>query len=67
MYQQKQKKMDRRTVYVTFELTIESENEITDDVAETVVDEMYYQFRYDEDGVRIMPHMTELIESSDTL
>lgn len=58
--------MNRRTVYVTFELVIESENEITDDVTETVVDEMDYQFSYDEDGVRIMPHMTELIESSDT-
>lgn len=59
--------MNRRTVYVTFELVIESENEITDDVAETVVNEMDYQFSFDEDGVRIMPHMTELIESSDTL
>ena len=59
--------MNRRTVYVTFELVIESEGEITDDIAETVVNEMDYQFSYDEDGVRIMPHMTELIESSDTL
>jgi hypothetical protein len=59
--------MNRRTVYVTFELVIESDDVITDEVTENVVSEMDYQFSYDENGVRIMPHMTELIESSDTL
>jgi hypothetical protein len=59
--------MNRRTVYVTFELVIESDDIITDKVTENVVSEMDYQFSYDENGVRIMPHMTELIESSDTL
>lgn len=59
--------MNRRTVYVTFELVIESDDIITDEVTENVVSEMDYQFSYDENGVRIMPHMTELVESSDTL
>ena len=59
--------MNRRTVYVTFELVIESEETITDEITKNVVSEMDYQFSHEENGVRIIPHMTELIESADTL
>jgi hypothetical protein len=59
--------MQRKKIYVTVELTIESDKEITEDTLQTVAQEMDYNFSYDEDGVKIMPHFTEIIETSETL
>jgi len=59
--------MQRKKLYVTVEITIESDKEITEDTLQTVSTEMDYNFSYDQDGVKIVPHFTEIIESSETL
>jgi hypothetical protein len=59
--------MQRKKLYVTVEITIESDKEITEDTLQTVSSEMDYNFSYDQDGVKIVPHFTEIIESSETL
>ncbi len=59
--------MNRKKIYVTVELVIESEAEITEDTLQTVASEMDYNFSYDQDGVKIIPNFTEIIETSETL
>lgn len=59
--------MQRKKIYVTVELTIESDKEITNETLDRVASEMDYNFSYDEDGVKIMPHFTEIIDTSETL
>jgi nitric oxide synthase oxygenase domain/subunit len=59
--------MQRKKLYVTVEITIESDKEITEDTLQIVSSEMDYNFSYDQDGVKIVPHFTEIIESSETL
>ena len=59
--------MQRKKLYLTVEITIESDKEITEDTLQTVSTEMDYNFSYDQDGVKIVPHFTEIIESSETL
>lgn len=59
--------MQRKKIYVTVELTIESDKEITNDILDRVAQEMDYNFSYDEEGVKIMPHFTEIIDTSETL
>jgi hypothetical protein len=59
--------MQRKKLYLTVEITIESDKEITEDTLQTVSSEMDYNFSYDQDGVKIVPHFTEIIESSETL
>lgn len=61
------KDMKRKKLYVTVEITIESEKEITEDVQQRVAQEMGYNFTYDEEGVKIVPHFTEIIDVSETL
>lgn len=63
----KQNNMQHKKIYVTVELTIESDNEITNDTLDRVAQEMDYNFSYDEDGVKIMPNLTQIIETSETL
>lgn len=59
--------MQRKKIYVTVELTIESDKEITNETLDRVAQEMDYNFSYDEDGVKIIPHFTEIIDTSETL
>jgi hypothetical protein len=59
--------MQRKKLYLTVEITIESDKEITEDTLQTVATELDYNFSYDQDGVKIVPHFTEIIESSETL
>ena len=59
--------MQRKKIYVTVELTIESDKEITNETLDRVAQEMDYNFSYDEDGVKIVPHFTEIIDTSETL
>lgn len=59
--------MQRKKLYITVELTIESDKGITEDTLQTVAQEMDYTFSYDNDGVKIMPQFTEIIETSETL
>lgn len=58
---------DRKKLYITVEITIESDKEITEETMQTVSSEMDYNFSYDEDGVKIVPHFTEIIDVSETL
>lgn len=59
--------MQRKKVYLTVEITIESDKEITEDTLQSVATELDYNFSYDQDGVKIVPHFTEIIETSETL
>jgi hypothetical protein len=59
--------MQRKKLYLTVEITIESDKEITDETLQSVATELDYNFSYDQDGVKIVPHFTEIIESSETL
>ncbi len=59
--------MQRKKLYLTVEITIESDKEITEDTLQTVAQELDYNFSYDKDGVKIVPHFTEIIDVSETL
>lgn len=59
--------MERKKLYVMVEITIESGKEITEDVQQRVAQEMDYNFTYNEDGVKIVPHFTTIIDVSETL
>jgi hypothetical protein len=59
--------MQRKKLYLTVEITIESDKEITEDTLQSVATELDYNFSYDQDGVKIVPHFTEIIETSETL
>ncbi len=59
--------MQRKKLYVTVEITIESDKEITEDTLQSVATELDYNFSYDQDGVKIVPHFTEIIDVSETL
>jgi hypothetical protein len=59
--------MQRKKLYLTVEITIESDKEITDETLQSVATELDYNFSYDQDGVKIIPHFTEIIETSETL
>lgn len=63
----KQINMQRKKLYLTVEITIESDKEITDETLQSVATELDYNFSYDQDGVKIIPHFTEIIETSETL
>lgn len=59
--------MNRKKIYITVEVTIESDKEITEETLQTVTTEMDYNFSYDQDGVRIIPMFTEIIDTNETL
>ncbi len=59
--------MQRKKLYLTVEITIESDKEITEDTLQSVATELDYNFSYDQDGVKIVPHFTEIIDVSETL
>ncbi len=63
----KQINMQRKKLYLTVEITIESDKEITEDTLQSVATELDYDFSYDQDGVKIVPHFTEIIDVSETL